>query len=402
MKRLIARSLVFAALVSAQARAVPLETLGSFSTDHAEALRRGQISILTARGTGTDSIYVVEVDPTTGALPVTGSFSFTDPAIGPTGDPVPTEAQLQGGDNAGTLRAMVVDSSGRQIVAGGGTAGTPTGGVLSVQGVASGTPIPASQSGTWNITNISGTVSLPTGAATAAKQDTGNSSLASIDTNLQDIESRTPNLGQAAMAGSVPVAIATNQSAVPVTATALDIRPLDSLTDNVEAIQGGVWSVDLDAGAQVEATNLPATVDTGSGAAGASTLRSVLATRHEAASTPLSVRISDGSNFAVPSPKGRSSVTKVSQDLSSVTTSAYTQIVGSTSADINVLSAFESSGQGLILATGASSSEVDVLYIPPGGFGHTVPLYVPSGTRLSIKALLGNPSDGRLVANFLN
>jgi hypothetical protein len=37
------------------------------------------------------------------------------------------------------------------------------------------------QSGTWNITNISGTISLPTGAATAANQSTGNTSLASID-----------------------------------------------------------------------------------------------------------------------------------------------------------------------------------------------------------------------------
>lgn len=40
--------------------------------------------------------------------------------------------------------------------------------------------IPVSQSGTWNITNISGTIALPTGAATAARQDTGNTSLATI------------------------------------------------------------------------------------------------------------------------------------------------------------------------------------------------------------------------------
>lgn len=39
----------------------------------------------------------------------------------------------------------------------------------------------ATQSGTWNITNVSGTLSLPTGASTAARQDTGNTSLASID-----------------------------------------------------------------------------------------------------------------------------------------------------------------------------------------------------------------------------
>ena len=46
--------------------------------------------------------------------------------------------------------------------------------------VANDSNILATQSGTWNISNISGTVSLPTGAATSALQSTGNSSLASI------------------------------------------------------------------------------------------------------------------------------------------------------------------------------------------------------------------------------
>lgn len=44
--------------------------------------------------------------------------------------------------------------------------------------------IAATQSGTWNVNNISGTVSLPTGAATAAKQDTQITSLANLDTAL--------------------------------------------------------------------------------------------------------------------------------------------------------------------------------------------------------------------------
>lgn len=43
---------------------------------------------------------------------------------------------------------------------------------------------PVSQSGTWNINDISGTISLPTGASTSALQTTGNTSLASIDTKL--------------------------------------------------------------------------------------------------------------------------------------------------------------------------------------------------------------------------
>lgn len=50
------------------------------------------------------------------------------------------------------------------------------------------------QSGTWNITNISGTVSLPTGASTATLQTTGNTSLNSIDT-------KTPAL----VGGRVPI-----------------------------------------------------------------------------------------------------------------------------------------------------------------------------------------------------
>lgn len=52
---------------------------------------------------------------------------------------------------------------------------------------------------------------LPTGAATAAKQDTGNTSLASIDGKLPTV------LGQATMANSLAVVLASNQSAIPIT-----------------------------------------------------------------------------------------------------------------------------------------------------------------------------------------
>lgn len=60
-----------------------------------------------------------------------------------------------------------------------------------------------------SVSNISGTVSLPTGASTAARQDTGNASLASLDT-------KTPGLGQAVMAASTPVVLASNQTAISV------------------------------------------------------------------------------------------------------------------------------------------------------------------------------------------
>ena len=53
---------------------------------------------------------------------------------------------------------------------------------------------------------------LPTGASTSALQTTGNTSVASIDT-------KTPTLGQKTSSGSSPVVIASDQSAVPVSAT---------------------------------------------------------------------------------------------------------------------------------------------------------------------------------------
>ena len=64
-----------------------------------------------------------------------------------------------------------------------GTAGSPNTSVLTVQGISSMTPFLVAQSGTWNITNISGTISLPTGAATAANQATEYGYLSTIATN---------------------------------------------------------------------------------------------------------------------------------------------------------------------------------------------------------------------------
>jgi hypothetical protein len=57
---------------------------------------------------------------------------------------------------------------------------------------------------------------LPTGAATSALQTTGNTSVASIDT-------KTPTVGQKAMAASSPVVVASDQSAVPVSAASLPL-----------------------------------------------------------------------------------------------------------------------------------------------------------------------------------
>jgi len=60
---------------------------------------------------------------------------------------------------------------------------------------------------------------LPTGAATSVLQGTANTSLGTIAGDTTSIDGKTPSLGQAVMAASVPVVIAQNQSAITVSST---------------------------------------------------------------------------------------------------------------------------------------------------------------------------------------
>ena len=98
------------------------------------------------------------------------------------------------------------------------------------------------QSGTFNITNISGTVSLPTGASTATLQTTGNTSLNSIDTKTPALSGgRVPvesNLVQGLTdtqlrASAVPVSGTFWQATQPVSAVSLPL-PTDASTSALQ------------------------------------------------------------------------------------------------------------------------------------------------------------------------
>ena len=124
--------------------------------------------------------------------------------------------------------------------------------------------VAATQSGTWDVTNVSGVVSLPTGASTAANQTTGNSSLSSIDTKtpalvtgripvdgsavtqpisaaslplpagaatqatLSSIDAKFSALGQTTMSASVPVVLASNHSDIVTKKSASSYAHLNS------------------------------------------------------------------------------------------------------------------------------------------------------------------------------
>lgn len=94
-------------------------------------------------------------------------------------------------------------------------------------------PLPVSQSGTWNITNISGTISLPIGASTEA-------TLALIKAKTDNI----PPLGQALAAASVPVVL-----------TAAQLSTLTPLS-TIAATQSGAWTVTANAGTNLNTSAL--------------------------------------------------------------------------------------------------------------------------------------------------
>jgi hypothetical protein len=83
----------------------------------------------------------------------------------------------------------------------------------------------------------------------------------------------------------------------------------------------------------------------------------------------------------------------------SVTTSAYVQLIASTTSAATMVQIFDSSGQAMIIATGAAGSEVNQLYVPPGGADFN--LAIAAGTRVSIKALTATASSGYLLVNLL-
>lgn len=343
----------------AAAQAGPLTKWQDWVLNNPLVARRIPPSALVAKGTTDTDYYVLEVNPLTGGLAVEATFSAT--SIGVSNLPTTVDTNY-GTPGASTLRSAAMLGVGAAAVSNANPVPvSDAGGSLTVDGTVgiSGT-VAATQSGTWNVTNISGTVSLPTGASTAANQSTGNTSLASIDT-------KTPALGQTTMSASQPVAIASNQSSIPI-------------------------------------SNLPTTVDTNSGTAGASTPRVVLATRHESASTPISVRISNGTSFSTAATKGRAYADSKRYDYTtgSVGTVSWVQLIAATAADINALTIFDSCGETLELGVGAAASETRQLIIPPGGLEGSVPLYIPSGTRVSVRALSATCSSGELDLTGLN
>jgi hypothetical protein len=331
------------------------------------------------------------------------------------GAAIPAEATMVGGTDGGTLRAVAVNATGQVQVDQLSTLATQATlsalngkfGALGQAAMAGSAPVViASDQSTLPVSAAS--LPLPTGAATEATLSAASAKLPAT-------------LGQAAMAASLAVAIASDQSTLPVSAASLPLPSgaateatlsaasaklpatlgahavAASLSVTVAPDQGAIPVSDnggsLTVDGSVSASNFPATVNTDYGTPGASTVR-------VAAMLGVGTAAVSASNPVPSYAKGRSVVTFVRNDYSSVnvTTAAYVELIASTGSEINQLEIFDSSGETLKLALGAAASEVDLLLVTPGGNG-IIPVNIPAGTRVSIKAVSATASVGEIDIN---
>lgn len=319
-------------------------------------------------------------------------------------DSVDTEVEEDTGTpaNSNPLPIKILNGSGDEA----GTATDP----LRVDPTGT-TPQPASQSGTWNINNVSGTVSLPTGAATEA-------TLANIDSNLLIADTDNVTISAPLPAGTNNIGDVDVLSLPAITAVDLDIRDLSSVQDSVAAVQSGTWNVNnvsgtvsLPTGAATEATlssldgnvikaDTDNVIITGALPAGSNNIGDVdvLSLPSIPAGTN---NIGDVDVLSSVHPVGMSVVTTVRNDYGSVnvTAGAWVQLVASLGSTVKELEIFDSSGETLEIGIGAAASETRLILVFPGGNGR-VPVAIASGTRVSIRAVSATANVGEIDINF--
>jgi hypothetical protein len=148
---------------------------------------------------------------------------LTAPSASATGAGVPAQATYLGASVGGTLTGLVATANGLKVD--GSAVTQPVSGTVSVTGVATETtlstlngkvPSGLTVASTRLLTDGSGVTQPVSGTVTA---NLGTIAGVATETTLSSINTKTPALGQTTMAGSSPVTIASNQSAVPVSGT---------------------------------------------------------------------------------------------------------------------------------------------------------------------------------------
>lgn len=305
------------------------------------------------------------------SVSIAGSITASNPSVGPTGSAVPSDATYIAVDVGGNLTGLVGTANGLKVD--GSAVTQPVSGTVTVQQATA--------------ANLNATV---TGTVAAIQSGTWSTEIA------QGGNTATVTAGSALKVDGSAV---TQPISGSVTAT---------VSGTVAATQSGAWdiqnitgTVSLPTGAATEAKQ-PALGTAGTASADVITVQGIasmtaLKVDGSAVTQPVSIA-------SLPAQSGRSKVllATINYVSTNVTTSAYTEITASTSGAINRLYIADTSGSALILAVGGAGSEVDQLYIGPGGSDAPYELNIPSASRVSLKALDANATSGRLILTALS
>ena len=355
------------------------------------------------------------------------SGSITIQGIGPTNVAVPSYAFFTGGeDPSGKLQGLQLDSSlnlktvisntnltidlnkvggtaislGQKLMAASipiviasdqSTLNTQLQTGSNVIGSISNTSFAATQSGTWNIGSITTLPSLPSGSnAIGSITNTSFEATQATAANLNATVIGTGTFAvQAAQSGTWNIGSITTLPSLPSGSNTIGAISNTSF----DAVQSGTWNIG-------SITTLPS-LAAGSNAIGSITNTSFEATQSTAAN--LNATVVGTGTFAVQSTEQGLSLANapVYNDYTgtSISTSAYVQLIASTTAATKEIEIFDSSGQALYLAIGGAGSEVNQMIIFPGGNGR-VKLTIPASSRVSAKAITGTANVGFLAINL--
>jgi hypothetical protein len=156
--------------------------------------------------------------------------------------PADTPTLIMGGSDGTNARYILVDSSGRQILVGAGVAGTPAGGVISIQGVAGGTAIPVS----GTVTTINPSVgsndsAIPTSSTQIGGSDGTNlRALRAFDLDSGGGQQWILGVGLRKSAGGGSVELGTSSDPIRIDPTGSTTQPVSG---TVAATQSGTWTV---------------------------------------------------------------------------------------------------------------------------------------------------------------
>jgi hypothetical protein len=134
-------------LMATKAGAIPLDSWTTWSTDQPYVSKQVPPGAMIVRGSGTDAYYVLEADPTTGAIPVDATFVFPPGAqVEVTNFPATVDVNY-GTPTSSTIRNAAMLGVGSTAVSNSNPVPiSDAGGVITVDGT-----VAATQSGTWTV-----------------------------------------------------------------------------------------------------------------------------------------------------------------------------------------------------------------------------------------------------------